>query len=166
MITDIHMKKALWVEDQYEDIMDYSSRLSKIDYLVEPVKSVSEALKRFEKQEYAAYIFDLKILPGDEPEWQALDEKKRAEKPQFDPLLGFELLRFLKKTRQEDDALWKKIKFDFHKVIVFSAVCDKEVYDELQSFGIPEHQIIYKSGSDLDTLMEAIQEMQNQTHEK
>ncbi|MCX6578917.1 MAG: hypothetical protein NT166_01880 [Candidatus Aminicenantes bacterium] len=160
------MKKALWVEDQFEDLMDYSSRLARIDYLVEPVKSVSEALKRLEKQEYAAYIFDLKILPGDDPEWQALDERKRAEKPLFDPLLGFELLRFLDKARQEKNDFWKKIKFDFSKVIIFSAVCDKEVYDELQSFGIPEQQIVYKAGSNLDTLAEAIKEMQSETHEE
>ncbi|HLP45596.1 MAG TPA: hypothetical protein VK469_06605 [Candidatus Kapabacteria bacterium] len=156
------MKKVLWVEDQYEDLMDYSSRLARIDYLVEPVKSVSEALERLKKKEYAAYIFDLKILPGDDLEWQALDERKREEKPQFDPLLGFELLRFLNKANQEKNDLWKKIKFDFNKVIVFSVVFDKVVYDELQSFGIPEHQIIYKSSSDLDTLAEAIKEMQNE----
>jgi CheY-like chemotaxis protein len=159
------MKKVLWVEDQFEDLMDYSSRLARIDYLVEPVKSVSDALEKLEHQEYEAYIFDLKILPGDDPGWQALDERKRAEKPQFDPLLGFELLRFLDKARNAQSDLWEKIKFEFSKVIVFSVVPDKEVYDELESFGIPEHQIVYKSGSDLDTLAEAIQEMQNEKPE-
>jgi len=160
------MNKVLWIEDQFEDLMDYSSRLARIDYLVEPVKSVSEALERLKNQEYAAYIFDLKILPGDDPEWQALDERKRAEKPLFDPLLGFELLHFLDKARQEKDTLWKKINFDFSKVIVFSVVIDKEVYDELQSFGIPEHQIVYKSGSNLDTLAETIKEMQSEKPEE
>lgn len=157
------MNKVLWVEDQFEDLMDYSSRLARIDYLVDPVKSVSEALEKLKNQEYAAYIFDLKILPGDDLEWRALDERKREEKPQFDPLLGFELLRFLNKARQEKGDLWERINFDFSKVIVFSVVFDKEVYDELQSFGIPEHQIVYKSGSDLDTLAEAVKEMQNET---
>lgn len=160
------MKKVLWVEDQFEDLMDYSSRLARIDYLVDPVKSVSEALERLKNQEYAAYIFDLKILPGDDPEWWALDERKRKENPNFDPYLGLELLRFLDKARQVKDDLWEKIKFDFNKVIVFSVVIDKEVYDELQSFGIPEHQIVYKSGSDLDTLAGLIQEMQNETFDE
>jgi CheY-like chemotaxis protein len=156
------MKKVLWVEDQFEDLMDYSSRLARIGYVVDPVRSVTDALERLGNQEYAVYIFDLKILPGDDPEWQALDEKKREEKPQFDPYLGLELLRFLDKARQEKDELGKKFKFAFSKVIVFSVVNDKYVYDELESFGIPVQQIVYKSGSDLDTLAEVIREMESE----
>jgi hypothetical protein len=45
-------------------------------------------------------------------------------------------------------------------------VNDKEVYDELESFGIPLIQIVYKSSSDLDTLAEVVQEMEGQLYEE
>jgi hypothetical protein len=156
------MKKALWLEDQYEDIFEYSSGLARINYLVDPVKSVSEALNKLKKEEYDLYIFDLKVIPGENEDWQALDERKRDENPHFDPYLGVELLRFLDKARKEQNELWGKIKFDFSKVIVFSVVNDKEVYYELRAFGIPHEQIVYKSDSKLDTLKDLIKKIQNQ----
>jgi hypothetical protein len=159
------MKKALWLEDQYEDLLEYSSGLARINYLVDKVKSVSVALEKLEKEEYDLYIFDLKILPGDDPKWQQLDERKREKKHNFDPYLGLELLRFLDKARQEENELWKKIKFDFTKVIVFSVVNSKDVYYELRAFGIPHQQIVYKSDSKLDTLRDLIKKIQNQEGE-
>ena len=159
------MKKALWLEDQYEDLFEYSSGLARINYLVDKVKSVSAALEKLEKKEYDLYIFDLKILPGENKEWQELDDKKREENPHFDPYLGLELLRFLDNARKEQNELWGKIKFDFTKVIVFSVVNDKNVYYELRSFGIPHQQIVYKSDSKLDTLRELIEKIQNQERE-
>jgi len=159
MNKNVEMKKLLWLEDQFEDLIDYASRLSRIDYLVDPVKSVSEALEKLKKEKYDAFIFDLKILPGNDPDWLALDEKKRKENPHFDPYLGFELLRFLYKAQEENNALWQAMGFDFNRVIIFSVVNDKKIYDELESFGIPSEHIVYKSSADLDTLAKAIEAM-------
>lgn len=158
--SNLKMKKVLWLEDQYEDLMDYSSRLGRINYLVDPVKSVSGALKKLKKEKYAVYVFDLKVLPGDDTEWQELDEQRREADPHFDPYLGLELLRHLDRAKQTQSALWRKIKFDFSKVIVFSVVNDKEVHEELESFGIPGHHIVLKSGSNLDTLSKLIAEIE------
>jgi hypothetical protein len=160
--SQLKMKKMLWLEDQYKDLMDYSSRLGRINFLVEPVNSVTGALEKLKNREYDAYVFDLKTLPGDDLQWQELDEKKRQEKPYFDPYLGLELLRFLDNARKNQDPLWEKIKFDFSKVIVFSVVNDKEVFDELESFGIPNQQIIYKSSINLDTLPKLIKQIQGE----
>ena len=132
---------------------------------MDKVKSVSAALEKLEKKEYDLYIFDLKVLPGDDPKWQELDERKREENPHFDPYLGVELLRFLDKARQEKDELWGKIKFDFSKVIVFSVVNDKDIYYELRSFGIPNQQIVYKSDIKMDTLRDIIKKIQNKEGE-
>lgn len=162
----MEMKRALWLEDQFEDLITYSSRLSRIDYVVDPVKSVSKALEKLEKNQYDVCIFDLKVLPGDAPEWLALDERKREEDPDIEPLLGLELLRSIYNAKQEKSKLWGKIKFDFSKVIVFSVVNDEDISEELESFGIPSQQILPKSGSDLDTLAEAIQEMEGQFYEE
>jgi hypothetical protein len=164
--SQLKMKKMLWLEDQYKDLVDYSSRLGRINFLVEPVNSVTGALEKLKNKEYDAYVFDLKILPGDAPKWQELDERKRQENPHFDSYLGLELLRFLDKARKNQDQLWKKIKFDFNKVIVFSVVNDKDVFDELESFGIPQQQIIYKSGINLDTLPKLITQIQGKKSQK
>ena len=75
------------MEDHFEDLMDLCSRFGNSNYFVDPVKSVFEALEKLQNEKYSVYIFDLKILPGDNPEWQALDKRKRIEKPQFDPYL-------------------------------------------------------------------------------
>lgn len=159
MNENIDMKKVLWLDDEVEDLIMFSSRLSRIDYLVDPVKSVSEALEKLQKERYDAFIFDLKILPGNDPYWLQLDGRKIKENPHFDPYLGFELLRFLDKSRQENSDLWQAIGFDFGRIIVFSVVNDKKVYDELESFGIPADHIVYKSSADLDTLANAIEAM-------
>ncbi len=165
-ISNSKMKKVLWLEDQYEDLIDYSSPLARINYLVEPVNSVSEALEKLKKEEYDLYIFDLKTIPGDALEWQELDDRKREENPDFDPYLGLELLRYLNNSRKNQDKLWQEIKFDFGKVIVFSVVSDKDIFDELESFGIPDKQIVSKSGSTLDTLAKVIVEIQEGNYEE
>jgi hypothetical protein len=159
--SQIKMKKMLLLEYQYLDLLEYYSRLGRINFMVEPVKSVSEALEKLKNEKYDVYVFDLKILPGDAPKWQELDERKRQENPHFDSYLGLELLLFLDKARKNQDQLWKKIKFDFSKVIVLSLVIDKEVLDELESFGIPHQHIINKSSINLDTLPKLVTEIQN-----
>ena len=163
MITHkLKMKKMLWLEDQYTDLVDYSSRLGRINFVVDSVNSVTETLEKLKTEEYDIYVFDLKTLPGDDPGWQALDERKREGNPHFDPYLGLELLRFLARARRNRDPLWERIKFDFKRVIVFSVVSDKEISDELESFGIPHQQIIYKSGINLDTLPKLITQIQGE----
>ena len=166
MENNIGMKKALWLEDQFEDLIDYASRLARIDYLVDPVTSVSEALEKLKAETYDAFIFDLKILPGDDQKWKDLDESRRKAKPYFDPYLGFELLCYLNQARQENAPLWRKIHFDFARVIVFSVVSDKAVFEELESFGIPPNQMINKSNADLDTLEKAVEEMEKDRSEE
>jgi len=160
--NEASLKKLLWLEDQYEDLMDYSSRLGRNDFLVDPVRSVSEALKKLKTEKYDIYIFDLKVLPGDDPEWLKIDETKRKEDILHDPCLGLRLLQVLDKNRKENTQLWKEIGFDFKKVIIFSVVNNKKVYDELESFGIPPKQIVNKSGIDLDTLPKLIMEIQKE----
>lgn len=161
-MSENQLQKILWLEDQFEDLIDYSNSLNRLGYLVDRVRSVTDALAKLQNQEYAAYIFDLKVLPGDDVHWQNLDEETRKKRPEFDPLLGLELLRFLNRARGENNESWQKLHFDFSKVFIFSVVVANDVYEELTSFGVNDQQIIYKSSSDLDTLAEAISKL----HEK
>jgi hypothetical protein len=62
-------------------------------------------------------------------------------------------------ARQEKQEIWKKINFDFSKVIVLSVVNDDEINKELKSFEIPPHKIIYKLNIDLYTLPKLIMEI-------
>ena len=153
------MKRILWMDDQYEDLIDYAGRLFRTGYLIEPVKSVSAALEKLVKDRYDAYIFDLKVLPGDDPVWQELDEKIRKGKPFFDPYLGIEFLRFLYEEKKMNSELWRRIEFDFNKVIIFSAACEGNVREELESFGISKHQMLNRFISDLDNLPQLLKKI-------
>jgi hypothetical protein len=155
------IKKILWLEDQYEAFSAYRSALFRSGYLVDFVKSVSEAEKKIKEKNYIAYIFDIKVLPGDTEEWINLDKKKREENPNFDSNLGLELLRSLFHSEKARVKIDPPIELDPRKVVVFSVVYDKT--EEISSFGIPGDQIIYKSNADLNTLPRLIKKIENET---
>jgi hypothetical protein len=146
--------KILWLEDQHEDFDAYKSALFRSGYLVDEVKSVSEAEKKLREEDYLAVIFDIKVLPGDEPKWMELDETKRKDNPHFDSYLGMELLYSLFNSSKASVSIDPPISIDPGRIIVFSVVYDKA--EEISALGIPEDQIIYKSSSDLFTLPKLI----------
>lgn len=151
-------KKVLWLDDQYNDFGDYSSALFNEGYIVEHVRSVTEAEQKLREGGYIAAIFDIKVLPGDDPKWLELDKKKRTENPNFDSNLGFELLLSLFESPDAKVELVPRIHFDPRKVIVFSVVYDK-VW-ELSALGILGDRIVNKSNSDLKTLPSAIKRIE------
>lgn len=153
----MEINKILWLEDQYEDFSAYRSELFMMDYVVDFVGSVSETIEKLKKEKYIAYIFDIKVLPGDDREWLDLDKKKRDENPNFDSYLGLELLYSLFKPDEAKIKLESPIAIDPKKVIVFSVVYDKT--EEIASFGIPRDQIVYKSTSDLSTLPRLVEKI-------
>lgn len=158
------IKKILWLEDQYKDFSAYRSALFRAGYLVEFVPSVSETVEKLRKNEYVAIIFDIKVLPGNDQEWIELDKKKRDEYPNFDSYLGLELLYSIFNPGDAKVKLNPPIFIDPRKVIVFSVVYDKN--KEISSLGVPEHQVIYKSSSDLSTLPKLIEKIEKHLDEK
>ncbi len=160
----MEIEKILWLEDQYEDFSAYRGALFRSGYIVEFVPSVSEAIEKIRESKYIAYIFDIKVLPGDEGELIKLDKEKRTEYSDFDSNLGFELLHSLFDPDNARVILDPPIKIDPQKVIVFSVVYDKA--EEISSLGIPEDQIIYKSSSDLNTLPQLIKKIENEREKK
>lgn len=155
---DMEMKKVLWLEDQYEDFSAFRSRLFIADYWVDCVRSASEAVEKLRNEQFLAAIFDIKVLPGEAQEWIDLDKQKRKENPDFDPNLGFELLKSIFTPNRAEVKVNPPIKLNPHKVIIFSVVYDKT--DELSAMGIPADQIIYKANSDLDTLPKLIKKIE------
>ena len=154
----MEIKQILWLEDQYEDFSAYRSAIFRSGYLVDYVKSVSEAEKKIRENDYTAYIFDIKVLPGDTEEWLNLDIKKREENPNFDSNLGLELLRSLFHSEKARVKIDPPIEIDPRKVVVFSVVYDKT--EEISSFGIPGDQVINKSNADLNTLPDLIKKIE------
>ena len=160
MIKEVKMenKKVLWLEDQAEGLRAYRSSLFRAGFLVDNAKSVSGAVEKLSNADYAAIIFDIKVLPGEDEMWIALDKQKREENPEFDPSLGLELLYSLFKPYEAEIKLEPAIEIDPRRIIVLSVVHDK--IEELKSMGIPEEQIIYKSDWDFSTLPRLIKEIQ------
>ena len=128
------------------------------------MKIINKAVDKVRKQEVVTNPILIKskyVLLKNESNLTVEQQKKREENPQFDTYLGVELLRHIFQAKEKQNELWQTIHFDFRKVIIFSVVNNKDIYEELISFGIPEEQILYKPSSDLDTLAEAIEEMES-----
>ena len=151
--------KILWLEDQHEDFDAYKSALFRSGYLVDSVRSVSEAEKKLRQEDYLAIILDIKVLPGDDPKWRELDESKRKKNPNFDSYLGMELLHSLFNSPKARVNIDPPISIHPGRIIIFSVVYDKT--EEISALGIPEDQIIYKSSSDLSTLPQLIEKVRS-----
>jgi len=158
----MELKKILWLEDEYEDLDTYLFALYRAGYLVDTVKSVSEAVRELREENYTAVILDIKVLPGDEEEWKNLDKKKRNENPGYDSYLGLELLRSLFSSEKAQVRIKPPITINPRKIIVFSGVSYKDD-KEIISLKIPKKQIVYKSDADLTTLPKIIKKIENET---
>jgi len=158
-------KRILWLEDQYEDFIAYRSALYRSGRVTDRVISVSEAVKKLREngKVYTAIIFDIKVLPGSDPDWINFDQQQRKANPHFDPYLGLELLRSLFAPDRARVKLDPPIPLSPKKMIVFSVVYDKS--NEIAALGIPEDQIIYKAHSNLDTLPKLIEKIEEECHE-
>lgn len=154
----MELKNVLWLEDQFDDFGAYLGRLFMAGYWVDCVKSVSEAIQRLRENEYIAVIFDIKVLPGYLYEWIAFDQQKRLENPNFDPNLGFELLKSIFNPEKAEVLLAPPLTLDPKKFIVFSVVFTKT--NEIAAMGIPPDQIIYKANSDLSTLPNLVKKIE------
>jgi hypothetical protein len=152
--------KILWLEDQHEDFDAYKSALFRSGFLVDYVKSVSEAEKKLREENHIAVIFDIKVLPGDDEKWIQFDNQEKEKNPDFDSYLGLELLRSLFNSPKARVIIEPPIKINPEKVIVFSVVYDKT--EEILSFGVPGDQIVYKSNGDLNTLPRLIKGIQGE----
>lgn len=155
-------KRILWLEDQSEDFTAYRSALYRSGRVTDRVRSVSEAVKKLREngKEYTTVIFDLKVLPGSDPEWIDFDRRQKKADPHQDPCLGLELLRSLFTPDRAGVKLTPPIQISPKKMIVFSAVPGKT--QEIAAMGIPEDRIIYKADSDLNTLPDLIEKIEDE----
>ncbi len=160
----MEIKKVLWLEDQRDDLNAYISGIIRAGYKVDPVRSVTEVVNKLRQEEYIAVIFDIKVLPGNDPGWITLDKKLRDEKPDYDSALGLELLYALFKSDLAKININLPKRIDPGKVIVFTAVND--IIQEVGMLGIPDEQIVYKADSDLNTLPRLINEIKEREQKR
>jgi hypothetical protein len=158
-------KRILWLEDQSEDFTAYRSALYRSGRVTDRVRSVSEAVKKLREngKEYTAVIFDLKVLPGNDPEWLDFDRRQKKADPHHDPYLGLELLRSLFTPDRAGVKLAPSISLSPQKVIVFFVAFGKT--QEIAALGIPEDRIIDKTHSDLSTLPDLIEKIEEECKE-
>jgi CheY-like chemotaxis protein len=152
----MNLKKILWLEDESENFSAFRSALFRAGYLVDTVKSVSDAVKKLKKakENYAVVIFDIKVLPGDAPDWIKIDRENIDENRSSDSYLGLELLYSLFNSPIAKVKIEPSVKIDPKKVIVFSVVSNRT--EDIAALGIPEYQILYKSTSDPKNLLQLI----------
>jgi hypothetical protein len=155
-------KKILWLEDQYEYFITYKSSLFRTGRVVDRAKSITEAIEKLRDngKEYTAIIFDLKVIPGNDPDWIQFDQQQKKAHPENDPYLGLELLHSLFKPDEARIKLDPPISLSPQIMIVLSAVPDK--MNEIARLGIPEDQIIYKAHIELETLPGLIEKIEEE----
>lgn len=148
------------MEDQFEELQAFRSSLYRKGIIVDFVKSVSEAINKLRSNTFTAVIFDIKVLPGNTPEWEKYDGEQQVKNPNHDSYLGLELLRALFSPKQAKVRLNPPIQLSPKRVIVFSVVYDKT--EEIVKMGIPADQIIYKANSELNTLPDLIEKIERE----
>jgi hypothetical protein len=153
--------RVLWIEDQYEDLTDWEKPIYDAGYLLDNVGDATTALDLLPRWEWHAVIFDIKINPGDDPEWKTLDLRRRKENPHFDPYLGLELLRFV---LGKNCAISKAptVTIEPGRIVVLSVVTDESVLSELEGYGIPSQQILSKSSWDMSTLPNVLKRIESE----
>ncbi len=151
------IKKVLWLEDQSENFYAYQSTLFRAGILLDTVKSVSDAEKKIkeENENYGVFIFDIRVLAGDDPKWIEFEARKHKERPFDDSYLGLEFMHSLFRSPQANVIVDPSIRIDSKKVIVFSVVSTRN--DEIHSLGIPEYQILYKASASPQDMLRIIQ---------
>ena len=158
------INKVLWLEDHHNDFGSYKSKLFKASYAVDAVESAAEAVTKLKKDNYIAFIVDIKVPPGEDKEWIELDKMKQRENPGSDTHLGLELLHALFNPDQTNVRLDPPIKIDPKKIIVLTVVSGKT--REILSLGIPRQQILYKSSSDSKTLLQMVIDIHERDEER
>lgn len=153
----MEINKVLWLEDRHNDFDAYKNKLYKASYAVDAVETASEVVNKLKKDNYIAFIVDLRVPPGDDEEWIELDKKKQREKPGSDSHLGLELLYALFNPNKARIKLDPSIKIDPEKIIVLTVVSGK--IREISSLGIPRKQILSKASSDSKTLLQMVKDI-------
>lgn len=160
----MEINKVLWMEDHHNDFGAYKTKLFKANYAVDAVESAAEAVNKLKKENYIAFIVDLKVPPGDDDQWIELDKRKQREDPDSDSHLGLELLHALFDPDQANINLDPLIKIDPEKIIVLTVVSGK--IKEISSLGIPRQQILSKSSSDSKKLLQMIKDIHKRDMER
>jgi hypothetical protein len=130
--------KFLWIEDNargdLKHLLAPVYMSGKYDPVVAP--TVSEGLYRMNRAEFAAVIVDIRLLPGDNPDWESLYTKLGREKGPA--RLGLSLLYSLFSPRIDDVKLKNKPAWiDAKKFGVLTVEdLEGELSEALRSFGI------------------------------
>jgi hypothetical protein len=130
--------KVLWIEDGAEfecaELTGpvYNSR----KYDLQIALTVTDAISRLQETEFAVVVVDIRMDPGDSPEWRDRFEKGGADRG--DARLGIQLLYSLFKPQTEGcvriDPLpgWLKPK----RIGVLTVESEKEIGSHLEELGI------------------------------
>lgn len=130
--------KILWIEDG--SLIEVSSFAGPVftaaRYDLEVARNLSDALKKLTNSEYDAVIVDIRIPPGDSPEWEKLYGKSGDDK--INARLGIQLLFSLLKPEKAVVKIREEIPrwISPEKFGVFTVESSGEVRHELKELGI------------------------------
>lgn len=132
--------KFLWIEDNARTDLVHLLTPIYMDGRYDPViaPTVSEGIYQMRKAEFAAVVVDIRLLPGNDPEWKALYINKGGDKGQAQ--LGLFLLYSLFSPRIDDvkvkDDRIKWVKAARFGVLTVEDLHSPNLSEALRSFGI------------------------------
>jgi hypothetical protein len=132
--------KFLWIEDNARTDLVHLLTPIYMDGRYDPIiaPTVAEGIYQMRKSEFAAVVVDIRLLPGNDPEWKALYIKKGADKGTA--RLGLFLLYSLFSPRLDDlkvrDDRLKWVKAARFGVLSVEDLYSRELSEALRSFGI------------------------------
>ena len=154
--------KVLWIEEEGDDLADYAAPLLLAGYTVDVAHSITEALARLAEQEYDVVVCDLLVNAGDDPEWQALDDRIAEIRKEL--YLGLHFMRSLFVPESAEIPLdAEALNLTPSKVAIFTVVSDPSVHAELQGMGLASMRV--KGRSSLTVLKELADDVVGASHD-
>lgn len=133
--------KFLWIEDNARTDLVHLLPPIYMDGRYDPViaPTVAEGVYQMKKAEFAAVVVDIRLLPGNDPDWKALYVKEGAEKGTA--RLGLFLLFSLFSPRIDDvkimdDNLKKWVKASRFGVLTVEDLHSGDLAEALRTFRI------------------------------
>ena len=149
------MYRVLWIEDEAEtQLRNFMHPVIMAGHVIEFVTNVTDAILRMSQEAYDLIILDLIVNAGPDKRWKEIDKDPEEDKNSY---LGLQLLRAVfDREASRIDVQVPPEHVSPQKFAIFTIVQDKEIHDEIASFGITA--LYSKRRSNLYTLMQIIEE--------
>ncbi|MCP4632921.1 MAG: hypothetical protein GY855_08330 [candidate division Zixibacteria bacterium] len=132
-------KKVLWIEDgvTFDAQKFVGPVIHSRKYDLTTVITISDAIRKIQKEEFDIIIFDIRMQPGDIPEWEKLYQDMKQPALRRERLGLILLYCFLRPDLEKEIELNEKYSWVKPGMIgIFSVEKEEELSEHMQKWGI------------------------------